>query len=42
MVNNGGEAPALSSGATAQAATSSNRPINMAEVFSAAGNEEWD
>ena len=42
MVNNEGETPAPSSGATAQAATSSNRPIVMPEAFSAAGNEEWD
>ncbi|CAH3157892.1 unnamed protein product, partial [Porites lobata] len=42
MVNPDGETPAPSSGATAQAATSSNRPIVMPEAFSAAGNEEWD
>ena len=42
MVNNEGETPAPSSGATAQAATSSNRPIVMPEAFSTAGNEEWD
>ena len=42
MVHNEGETPATSSGTTAQAATSSNRPIVMPEAFSAAGNEEWD
>ena len=42
MINPDGETPAPSSGATAQAATSSNRPIVMPEAFSAAGNEEWD
>ena len=44
MVNNEGETPTTSSGATAQAAatTSSNRPIVMPEAFSAAGHEEWD
>lgn len=42
MVNPDGETPAPSSGATAQAATSSIRPIVMPEAFSAAGNEEWD
>lgn len=42
MVHNEGETPTTSSGATAQAATSSNRPIVMPEPFSATGNEEWD
>ena len=42
MVHNEGETPATSSTATAQAVTSSNRPIVMLEAFSAAGNEEWD
>ena len=42
MANNEEETPATSSGATAQVATSSNRPIVMPEAFSAAGNEEWD
>ena len=42
MVHNEGETPTTSSGATAQAATSSNRPIVMPEAFSASGNEEWD
>ena len=36
------ETPAPSSGATAQVATSSNRPIAMPEAFSAARKEEWD
>ena len=42
MVTNEGETPAPSSGAIAQAATSSSRLIVMPEAFSAAGNEEWD
>ena len=42
MVKNEGETPAPSSGATAQAATSSNRPIVMPEAFLAVENEEWD
>ena len=37
-----GETPAPSLGATTQVATSSNRPIVMPEVFSAARKEEWD
>ena len=39
MVNNEGETPAPSSGATAQAATSSNRPIVMPEAFLAPGTK---
>ena len=35
MIYNEGETPATSSTATAQAATSSNRPIVMPEAFSA-------
>ena len=42
MVNNEAETPAPSSGATAQAATSSNRPVVMLEAFLATRNKEWD